>query len=242
MKGIRCKTRREWIHGAIGSGGNFTAIKMGRVIQLRQLDGWRTAMPAAGPSFEPVAFVHDSSPLSALVRAYNDGQRWFEIDAIERAIGCRLCSPVGVIRLSQAGLGLLRHDPAKRRVELAAAGPKEALYVNKARAGGGMGGNIRRVVDAFLHLTIDSRPGFNLTDRRCRRVAKLMRDKWGIRCKGLLSRQSRVRFISNWLLPGIPAGPPVRFKSQRVLCLGRRTLPDGTQKCGVWWEEQEFGM
>lgn len=241
MKGIQFKTRQEWIHQVIGADGHLNALKMDRVIRIKKLDGWHTAMSAAGPALEPVAFVHDSNPLSAIVKAYNEGQRWFEISETEQIVGGRLWAPIGVIRLAQAGFALLTCNSTKGNVELRAAAPNEALYVNKARAGGGMGGNTRRVVDAFLHITMAARPQFNLTIRRRLKASEIMKTKWGIRCKDLLSRRGRIRFTSNWLLPGVPAGPPVRFKAQRVICLGRRTFPDGTQKCGVW-EEQELGM
>lgn len=245
MKGIRCRTRRQWIHQTVGLEGNLTVARMDRTIRIKKLDGWRTAMSAEGSMLEPVAFVHDSHVGSRIVRAYIDGQRWFEIAGLEKIIGRPLRTPIGIIRLSQLGLAMVGLDATKGEVELRAAAPNEAMYVNKARAGGGMGGNASRVVNAFLHLRLLEFlrvPQFNLTQRRCREAAKVMMSKWGIRCNDLLMRKRRVRFESDWLLPGVPAGPPDRFKSEGTICLGQRTLPNGTQKCGVWMEEQEFGM
>lgn len=245
MRAIRCNTRREWIHQVVGPEGPLTKMKMDRVIRIRQLDGWRTAMPADGAMLEPVAFVHDSHLGARIIAGYISGQRWFGIAGLETIIGRPLHTPLGVIRLSQLGLAMASHNPVRGEVELRAAAPNEAMYVNKARAGGGMGGNARRVVNAFLHIRS---PHFrtcirlNVTERRRRATAEVMQRKWGIRCKDLLLKKKRVRFESAWLLPGVPAGPPVPFKSAGTICLGRRTMPDGSQKCGVWYEEQEFGM
>jgi len=245
MRGVETKTRREWVYRITGLHGNLTPLRFDRVIRIKKLDGWRTAMPAEGSMLEPVAFVHDSHLGSRLVTAYIEGQRWFGIAGLEAIIGRPLHTPLGVIRLSHLGLAMASHNPAKGEVELHAAAPNEALYVNKARAGGGMGGNARRVVNAFLHIRS---PHFrtcirlNVTERRRRATVEVMKCNWGIRCKDLLLKKKRVRFESAWLLPGVPAGPPVRFRSVGTICLGRRTLPDGSQRCGVWYEEQEFGM
>lgn len=245
MRGVETRTRREWIHRIIGSDGNLTAIKFDRVIRIRKLDGWRTAMPAEGSMLEQVAFVHDSHPGAQIIAAYISGQRWFGIAGMEAIIGRPLHTPIAVLRLSQLGLAMASHDPEKEAVELRAAAPNEARYVNKARAGGGMGGNAHRVVNAFLHVRLPrfaKPPGFYVTRRRCRAAARVMKSNWGIECSDLLLQKKRVMFRSDWLLPGVPEGAPVRFKPEGTICLGRRTLPDGSQKCGVWWEEQEFGM
>lgn len=201
MKGVRCRTRREWIRRIIGPQGNLTAAKMIRAIRIRRLDNWHTAMPATGPDLEQIAFVHGSHPVAPIIKAYNKGDHWFDLTVVEKAIGAPLHQPIGAIRLAQAGFAIQRLKPEGRQVEFCAAAPNEARYVNEARTGAPRKGySVQRIVDAFLHVRHPLRPRINITDARRLRTVYILENKWGIRCDDLLAGRSRVRLVSNWTL------------------------------------------
>lgn len=198
MKGVRTATRSAWVGKVLGPRRKFTVRQMMLVLHLRLFEGWASAMPADGPALEEVAMVHKSNPLATVVRAYQTGTRWFERAGLEALVGARLHTPIGAQRLAMAGFAIVAYDGD--RVELRAADPRTARFVNESRhRTSDKGYSARRVIEAMLPVRNPRRRRININDDRRLLAAETLLNRWSINCDDLLAGRLRVRLISNWM-------------------------------------------
>jgi hypothetical protein len=182
------------------AGKRFTTKQMRRVILYRRDDGWLTAMRPDGSAEEKVAFVRTTHPLVTIVQQYNAGERWFEITVINNAVGAPVFQPIGAIRLAKTGFAIV--SAAGTQIELQAADPREARFVNESRCGPQVRGySARRVIEALLHLRHPGRRRINVTDDRRLTAVHALASRWGITCDDLLDGRFRVRLFSAWVFP-----------------------------------------
>ena len=197
MKGIVSRTRLEWVKKVLGSRRSFTAKNVQRAFNWRQQEGWITAMVADGPAYERIAMVRESHPIASIIRQYGLGDRWFDRTAIEAALGASVSTRTGAGRLAKVGFGIRRANGAQ--IELVAADPKEAFYVNEARCCPQIRGYSRRgVIESVLHVRRPGTKRVNVDDDRCVQAHDVLLKKWGIRCDDLLQDRKRVRLFSSW--------------------------------------------
>jgi hypothetical protein len=191
------KTRERWVKGDLC--GNYTAGKMRQVIRLRQMCGWHTAADADGSVLEKIVFVHESCPLVEVVKAYAAGTRWFECALLERIIGYPIRSLVFAARLAKIGLAILTAQ-TDERVELAAADPRAAWFVNNARLHTAkLGFSDRAVIEAFLAPRRHGRRRVNRSDDRRLDTVEVLQNRWQIKCEDMLAQRRRVRLNSMWM-------------------------------------------
>ena len=190
--------RVEWIRAVLGKGCRFTGNQFKRVRWRLAERGWLMAAPTDGPAFEKVVAVNASSPAYGVVRAYRDGERWFDVEALGQAVGASITERDGAIRLGTLGFALLRVDG--NRVELRAADPGEARLVNEVRLTPHVRRfSARRVIGDVFHLRQPNRSRVNVTDARGQRLKDALRDNWFIECEGRPAHgRSRLGLLSTW--------------------------------------------
>lgn len=165
MKGVRTRMRVEWVKAVLGNGCRFTVNQFWRVRWHLAERGWLMVAPTEGPALERVVVVNASSTAYGVVRAYRNRTRWFGIDELSRVIGDPINERAGVLHLATLGLAL--HHIDGNRVELRAADPRAARFVNEARLGPQTRGfGVRRVIEAFLLVRPPERRRVNITDDR----------------------------------------------------------------------------
>jgi len=197
MKGIRAATRAAWIQKILGRGHKFTVKQMERALLIAQFKGRHCAAPADGPALEQIVLVDDAHPMGNIVKAYRDGVRWFEQADLNVRLGADVAMPAGARRLAQAGFAVV--DVSNGRVQLRAADPRAARFVNEARLGPQrIGFSSRRVIEAFYAFRQPKRCRVNDSEDRRLGAAEVLQAKWGIRCEDLLDGRARVRLISAW--------------------------------------------
>ena len=197
MKGVRAKTRVEWIKAVLGNGCRFTVNQFKRVRRRLAEQGSIMAAQAEGPAFERVVAVNANNTAFGVVRAYREGERWFAIDELTCAVGTSIESERGAFRLATLGLAVL--NLSGNQVELRAVDPRAARLVNESRCGRQVRGfGVRRVVEAILSVRNPKRTRVNVNDDRRLLAAEALHDFWEIECDDLLAGRARVRLYSTW--------------------------------------------
>ena len=88
-------------------------------------------MPAAGPAFEKVAFVHAHHTLVGLVGRVRDGQEWFQEEDLNAELGGSWSAFWVLPQLAKIGLAVV--DYGEGEVRLRPADPRAARFVNESR-------------------------------------------------------------------------------------------------------------
>ncbi len=197
MKPSQIKSRQEWVTKFYGDRARCTTQRMRLVIGQLRASGWYAAMAANGPKTEQIAAVFRTAPVVQLVRQYIQGQRWFDRAAVEAVLGAPVDQLAGAIGLAKVGLAIRNATGAQ--VELLAADPREARFVNEARCGHHSNGYATgRLIEAILHIRLPRRGHANVTDDRRLMAYDELLNRWNIRSDDLLSDRSRARLVSDW--------------------------------------------
>jgi hypothetical protein len=197
MKGIRSRVRHEIVRRMLGRRRRLTPRQMKEALRRLRVRGWLTAMSADGPAYEQVAAVHKTHPLARLLQDYNAGSRWFSRADVEGRLGLSVATRAGAARLAMTGFAVVRCRDDK--LELRAADPRAARFVNEARCGAQLRGfGVRRIVEAFLSVRNPERTRVNVTDDRRLMAAEVLSERWNIECEDLLDGRARVRLFSAW--------------------------------------------
>lgn len=221
MKGVRARMRAEWVKAVLGKGCRFTVNQFKRARWRLAERGWLMAAPAEGSALEKVVAVNASSPGYDVVRAYRNGERWFDVEALGQAVGASIKERDGALRLGTLGFALLRVDGD--RVELRAADPGEARLVNEVRLTPHVRRfSARRIIGDVFHLRQPNRSRVNMTDTRGRRLKDALRENWFIECEGRPAHgRSRLGLLSTWSFAETPpvntgtAHPPPQRRRRR---------------------------
>jgi hypothetical protein len=197
MRPIHHVTRQELLFDELPVARRFTDGQSARAFRSKGTRGWTTAMPAAGPPFEKVAFVHAHHRLAGLVRRVRDGQEWFDEDAFNAELGGPWSAFWVLPQLAKIGLAVV--DNGDGEVRLRPADPRAARFVNESRRKASPKGyKIQRLIEAFLPVRDPRRPHLNVTENRRLALAEVLDDKWEIDADDLFSERRRIRLVSRW--------------------------------------------
>lgn len=200
MKQVRSKTREEWVKYALGARSRLTVRQMERTLRLQDFNGWISAMLAEGPAYEQIAMILKEHPLAFVVLEYRRGNRWFNIDALQQALGAAIDTRKGADRLAKIGFAVI--SASGDMVQLRAADPRSARFVNESRCCPQIRGySVRRVLEAILSIRRPGTSRVNLTDDRRLRLAETLFQEWLIRCDDALTGRLRIRLFSTWTFP-----------------------------------------
>jgi hypothetical protein len=190
-------TRQELMIDELPDARNFTEKHSTRAFRSKQRRGWTTTMPAAGPPFEMVAFVHTNHPLVNLVRRVREGQEWFDEDILNAELGGPWATFWVLPKLAKIGLAVV--DNGNGEVRLRPADPRAARFVNYSRSQAGPKGyKIQRLIEAFLPVRDPRRGQLNVTENRRLALAEVLDEKWEIDAEDLFTDRRRVRLVSRW--------------------------------------------
>lgn len=205
MRPLHAITRRELILKELADAQRYGCRHAQAAFREKACRGWVTAMPAEGPPFEMVAFVHANHSLAQLVRAAANGQRRFALDPECTALVTPTGGHVDLCELGGVGLAIARIS--EDAIELLPADPRAARLVNAARHRVGRRGyRATAVIEAFLPCRNPECSRIIATASRRLYVAGLLAEHWAIDCEDLLDEKRWVRLVSRWFVPG--AQPP----------------------------------
>lgn len=194
MRSTHHVTRQELLTAELPAARRFTEGQSTRAFRRKRQRGWTTAMPAAGPPLEKVAFVHAHHKLVALVERVRDGQQWFQEDELNAELGGPWSAFWVMPQLAKIGLAVV--DYGDDEVRLRPADPRAAHFVNESRrAVSPRGFKIERLIEAFSPVR---NPCRRVTDDRRLVLAEVLGDSWEIEADDLLSERRRVRLVSPW--------------------------------------------
>ena len=194
MRSTHHVTRQELLTAELPAARRFTEGQSARAFRSKGQRGWTTAMPAAGPPFEKVAFVHAHHKLVRLVRRVRDGQEWFQEEQFNAELGGPWSAFWVMPQLAKIGLAVV--DYGEGEVRLRPADPRAARFVNESRRQvSPKGFKIQRLIEAFLPVRDPCR---RVTDDRRLVLAEVLGESWEIEADDLLSERRRVRLVSPW--------------------------------------------
>ena len=197
MKQIHHITRRELLLAELSGAKRFTDGQSARAFRSKEGRGWLTAMPADGPPFEMIAFVHQNHPLAPLVQRVRGGQDRFDEEDLRAELGGGWAEFWVIPQFAKVGLAVV--DYAEGEVRLQPADPRAARFVNESRRQvSARGYKIQRLIEAFLPVRDPRRSHIKVTDDRCLELAYILDTKWEIEAEDLLSNRRRIRLVSRW--------------------------------------------
>lgn len=197
MRSTHHITRQKLLTAELPTARRFTEGQSARAFHSKGQRGWTTAMPAAGPPFEKVAFVHVHDKLVELVRRVRDGQEWFREDELNAELGGPWSAFWVLPQLAKIGLAVV--DYGEGEVRLRPADPRAARFVNESRKQtGSRGYKIERLIEAFLPVRDPRRSHLRVTDNRRLALAEVLDAWWEIDADDLYGDRRRVRLVSRW--------------------------------------------
>lgn len=197
MRPINYITRQEVLNAEIPQACRYTDGQSARAFQSKEGRGWISAMPAEGPPFEMVAFVHQNHQLSNLVKRVRDGQEWFLEDELEAELGGPWMSFWIIPLLAKVGLALAGYKGEE--VHLRPADPRAARFINESRRQISCRGyKVQCLIEAFLPIRDPRRSHIKVKDDRRLAVAEILDSIWDVDADDLLSNRLRIRLVSRW--------------------------------------------
>jgi hypothetical protein len=197
MKQIHHITRQELLFAELPGAKRFTEGQSARAFRSKEGRGWITAMPADGPPFEMVAFVHENHRLAGLVSRVRGGQRRMGEDELRAELGGAWATSWTLPKLAKIGLAVV--DYAADQVRFSPADPRAARFVNESRQKvSPRGYKIQRLIEAFLPVRDPRRSHVKVTDNRRLELADVLDTCWEIQAEDLLDDRRWIRLVSRW--------------------------------------------
>ena len=188
MKQIHHITRRELLLAELPGAKRFTDGQSARAFRSKEDRGWLTAMPADGPPFEMVAFVHQNHPLAPLVQRVRGGQDRFDEEDLKAELGGAWAAFWVIPQLAKVGLAVV--DYAEGEVRFQPADPRAACFVNESRRQASERGyKIEKLMEAFLSDRDPRRSYIKVTDDSRLELAHVLDTRWEIEAEDLLSNR-----------------------------------------------------